>query len=286
MDEVIVHYKDNRQPPLTGEILLDGAPANLTGATVKLQMRAVGSSTLKVDAAAVVDNAALGLVHYDWAALDVDTVGFYTYWWRVTAGGQFEDTPEWLFEVRAHAPVANQYVSVEEMKDTLSLSGESFADQDIARALEAASNVVDDMTGSGPFTLSAATTRLFTPVSDVYLRVGRISNITAFTQEGTAWVQGTDYYIDGGDTIRILNGKRFTRSPQAVSITADWGYASAPPEIKEAVLIIAIQFLRRAREAPFGVLATSLDGPQIRIGRFDPQVDLLLAGYKVTPMIE
>jgi hypothetical protein len=286
MDEVIVHYKDNRQPPLTGQILTDGLPVNLTGATVKLQMRAVSSATLKVDAAATIDTPASGLVHYDWAALDVDTEGFYVAWWRVTAATQFEDTPEFLVEIRTHAPIANQYVSVEEMKDTLSLSGEAFADQDIARALEAASNVVDDMTGSGPFTLSAATARKFTPVSDVYLRVGRVSAITAFTQEGTAWVQGTDYYIDGGDTIRILNGKRFTRSPQSVSITADWGYASAPAEIKEAVLIIATQLLRRAREAPFGILATSLDGPAIRIGRSDPQVDLLLAGYKVTPMIE
>lgn len=280
MDEPIVHYKDNRQPPLTGQILTDGLPVNLTGATVKLQMRAVNSSTLKVDAAATIDTPASGLVHYDWAALDVDTAGYYVAWWRVTSGGTYEDTPEFLVEVRAHAPVANQYVSVEEMKDTLSLGGESFADQDIARALEAASNVVDEMV-SVSFALTAAGTRKYTPVSDVYLYTGPISNITALTVDGTAWVSGTDYYIDGGDTIRILAGKRFTRAPQAVSITADYGYATAPAEVKAAVLIIATQLLRRAREAPFGVLATSLDGPAIRLGRSDPQVEALLSRYKV-----
>jgi BppU N-terminal domain len=283
MEQPIVHYKDNRQPPLTGQILNDGIPVNLTGATVKLQMRAENSSTLKVDAAAVIDIAASGNVHYDWAALDVDTAGMYAAWWRVTAGGQFEDTPEFPVEIRAHAPVA--YVGVEELKKSLSLTGESYADADIARALEAASNVVDELTGSGPFTLTTEA-RKFTPVSDVYLRVGPVSTITAFTQDSTTWVEGTDFYVDGGDTIRILNGKRFTRAPQAVTISASWGYATVPAEIKEAVQIIATQLLRRAREAPFGILATSLDGPAIRLGRFDPQVDALLIRYKVTPMIE
>jgi hypothetical protein len=285
MDEVIVHYLNNRQPPLTGQILTDGVPVNLTGATVKLQMRAVNSATLKVDAAAVVDVAATGSVHYDWAAADVDTAGYYVAWWRVTAGGTFEDTPEFLVEVRTHSPLTNQYISVEEMKDTLSLSGESFADQDIARAIEAASNVVDDMTGSGPFT-SVTETRLFTPVSDSYLRVGPVSSITAVSANGTAWTQGTQFYVDGGDTLRVLGGYLFTRAPQAVSITATWGYASVPAEVKVAVSIMATQFLRRTREAPFGVLATSLDGPAIRLGRSDPQVDALLAKFKVTAMIE
>ena len=39
---------------------IDGAPVDLTPSTVKLQMRLEGSSTLKVDAAATITNAAAG----------------------------------------------------------------------------------------------------------------------------------------------------------------------------------------------------------------------------------
>lgn len=283
--EPIVHYLGNRQPPLSGVIELDGTPVNLTGATVKLQMRAVASSTFKIDSAAVVTDAPNGAVRYDFAALDVDTADFFVAWWRVTlASGQFEDSPEFLFEVRAHAPLANQYVSVEELKDALSLSGESYADADIARALAAASNVIDELCGTS--FAQTTTTRKFTPVGAHYLRTGPISAITALGNDGTAWTEGTNYYIDGGDTLRTLYGYSFARAAQSVSVTASFGVSPVPSEIKEAVQIIAIQLLRRVREAPFGILATALDGPAIRIGRSDPHIEQLLLRWKVTPMIE
>jgi hypothetical protein len=283
--EPVVHFKDSRQPPLTGVIEVDGTPVNLTGDTVKLQMRPVGGSTLKIDSAAVVTDAPNGAVRYDFAALDVDTVDFYVAWWRVTLpSGQFEDTPEFLFEVRAHAPLAHQYLSVEELKDSISLSGDSYADQDIARALDAASAVVDELCGVSFVAFTG--TRKYTPVSPSYIRTGPISTITALGNDATAWTQGTHYYIDGGDTLRTLFGYSFALGPQLVSVTATFGIAPPPAEIKEATLIVAVQMLRRAREAPFGVLATALDGPAIRLGRFDPQVDQLLSPWRVTPMIE
>lgn len=284
-DEPIVHYKDARQPPIRGVIELDGTPVNLTGNTVKFQMRAVGAQTLKVDAAASIDSAPAGTVHYDFAAADVDTAGFYVAWWRVILpSGQYEDAPEFLFEVRAHSPLTNQYISVEELKDSLTLSGESYADPDIARAIEAASNVIDELCG-GSFTPTIAT-RKFTPVSPNYIRTGPISSVTAVSNDGTAWTEGTNYFIDGGDTLRTLFGYSFILAPQVVSVTATFGVNPIPSEIKTATSIIATQVLRRVREAPFGVLATSLDGPAIRLGRSDPQVDQLLARWRVSPMIE
>jgi hypothetical protein len=283
--EAIVHFLNARQPPLTGVIEVDGAPVNLTGATVKLQMRAVGSATLKVDSAATITDAPNGAVRYDFAALDVDTAGYYVGWWRVTlASGQFEDAPEFLFEIRAHAPLTNQYVSVEELKDALSLSGDGYADQDIARALEAASNVVDEICG-GSFTPMTGT-RVFTPVSAKYLRVGPISTVTALSNDGNAWTSGTHFYIDGGDTLRTLFGYSFALAPQSISVTATFGTTPIPAEVKEATQIIATQLMRRAREAPFGILALALDGPAIRLGRSDPQIDQLLLRWKVSPMIE
>lgn len=175
------------------------------------------------------------------------------------------------------------YVTLAELKASLSLTGETYADADLTQALDAASNVVDELCGTGPLFTG---TRLFTPVSASYLRTGPISTITAVSNDGTAWASGTNYYIDGGDTLRTLFGYGFALGPNLVSVTATFGFSPVPAEVKQATSIIATQFVRRVREAPFGVLATALDGPAIRLGRSDPQVDLLLARYKVTPMIE
>lgn len=286
METAVTHYVGSRQPPLYGAISTDFAGDVIpVGATVTFYMRAVGSSTLKVNGGAVtVDNAVTGDVHYNWAALDVDTAGFYVGWWRVTlSGGQFEETPEDLIWFQTHAPVTNQYVSVAELKETLSMGGETFADPDIQEAVTAASAVVDQMTG---VTFTAVTeTRYFTPTSADYIITGPISAITAVTQSGST-LAAADYYIDGGDTLRSKLAYGFTYGPQAVAITATYGYATCPAEVKAAVKIVATQILRRAREAPFGILATSLDGPAIRLGRFDPQVESLLAKYTISPMVE
>lgn len=294
MEEGWTQWKDNRQPPISGVITAE-APTDLTGvSTVKLQMRAVDSSTLDVDAAAVIDVATAQRleVHYNWAAADVDTAGFYAAWWRSTlASGQFHDSPEFLVWVRSHAPMTGQYVSLEEFKQATTMHGEGYADMDIVRAIVSASRIVDNITCRGSstpqgFTSAPASTQTFSPVSPYYLRVGPVSAITAVTVNGQAWTQGTHYYVDGGDTLRVLNGSTFFRSGQSVSVTADFGYAAVPSEVKDATIIIAEQLVRRVREAPFGVLATSIDGPSIRLGRYDPQVEALLARYVTSGMIE
>ena len=248
-------------------------------------MRAVESSVLKVDATATVVSEPLNQVRYDWAALDVDTAGFYVGWWNVTISGQDEDTPEFLLEMRAHSPLTAEYVSVEEMKNSLSLGGETYADQDISRAVQSASRVVDSMTQRS-FGPPVAETRIFTPVSPDYLYIGHVTAITAVSTNGAAWTQGTEYFLDGSDTLRTLSLHAFTVTAQGVSVTASYGYTSVPPEIVEATQIIAVQLLRRVREAPFGVLASALDGPAIRIGRFDPQVDALLSAHTRSSMVQ
>lgn len=54
----------------------DGNPVDLTGNTgAEFHMKAVDGGVAKVDAAAVVVNEVTGVLRYDWAEGDTDTVG-------------------------------------------------------------------------------------------------------------------------------------------------------------------------------------------------------------------
>lgn len=96
-------FVGNRSPSLTGTITVNGAPFDLSGSTVKLQMRLASGSVLKVDSPATIVNAVAGQVQYNWAALDVDTQGDYAAWWRVTLPNTLvQDSPEFEVAIAAH----------------------------------------------------------------------------------------------------------------------------------------------------------------------------------------
>jgi hypothetical protein len=72
----------------------DGNAVNVTGATIRFHMRTIGSTTSKVDDAAVIVTADNGEVRYDWDAADTDTVGSYQAEFEVTyADGSIETFP-------------------------------------------------------------------------------------------------------------------------------------------------------------------------------------------------
>ena len=59
-------------------------PVSLAGAAVKFKMRLQGTTVLKVDGNAVVDDEPLAEVHYPWITADTDTAGIYEAEWEVT----------------------------------------------------------------------------------------------------------------------------------------------------------------------------------------------------------
>jgi hypothetical protein len=80
-------------PSLAGTITsLAGAPLDLTGCIVRLNMHRVGEARLCLDAVAVVTSTTGGLVRYDWAAHDLDDPGDYQTRWRIftTSGATVE----------------------------------------------------------------------------------------------------------------------------------------------------------------------------------------------------
>lgn len=299
MPSHIIHYTGNRSPSLTDTITSDGVAVNLTGCTVKFQMRAVGSTTLKVDTAATVVSAPAGTVQYDWAAADVNAVGYYVGWWHVTlSGGTLQDTPEFLVEIRDHAPIANTYVSVEELKDTLSLAGQAFADSDLQLAISASSRAIDQITGRRFYPDTVDQTREFVPMNPGFCAIDDLSSFTSLTAQGGTWTQGTDFYfepmnaMDEGEAwtgIRTI-WKPFLYDASTTSVSAagpdaritvvgKFGWATAPPEIQQATRILATRLMRRSREAAFGVLGLGMDGNAVRIVREDPDVAMLVQPY-------
>lgn len=73
-------------PAITATIVkdIDGSAVNLTGATVKFQMRRSDDRRFTVNAVATMVDAPTGKVSYSWGPNDLGTVGSFLVQWEVT----------------------------------------------------------------------------------------------------------------------------------------------------------------------------------------------------------
>lgn len=84
----------------------DGNAVNVNAGSVRFHMRAIGSTTVIVDAAATIVDGVNGLVRYNWDATDTDTIGSYQAEFEVTySDGTIETFPN------------NSYIRVEIIDD-------------------------------------------------------------------------------------------------------------------------------------------------------------------------
>lgn len=76
MSATTFYIKKGDRLPSLGVTLLDsaGTAQDVTGATVKFAVRRKGNKTTLLDATATIVTAASGIVQYDWASGDTDTL--------------------------------------------------------------------------------------------------------------------------------------------------------------------------------------------------------------------
>jgi hypothetical protein len=189
--------------------------------------------------------------------------------------------------------MATNYVTREELKATLELTGNTFADNDVDLALSSASRMVDQTTGRQFWPDATPTTRYFTAMTDSYVDVGDLITLTglAFDWDGDNvyeldWTALTSYWMleprnavlagTPYQAIRTRGGWRFPVSNGGIRVTGTFGWATVPDQVKQATILIANRLLKRSREAPFGVATIGADGTGVRVTRTDPDVDALL----------
>jgi len=189
----------------------------------------------------------------------------------------------------------SDYVVLDDLKASLDLAGETFADADLTLAISAASRAIDELTGRRFYPdADAAQVRKFLPLNSGYCILDDLCTFTSLTFLGDTWTLDQDFYLEPINA--AADGRPWTSiraiarpfiytladiSPGwvgfdgRITVTGKWGWAATPPQVQEAAGILASRLMRRAREAPFAVLG-GFDGEAVRLARFDPDVAMLV----------
>ncbi len=187
-----------------------------------------------------------------------------------------------------------EYITLEELKYSTEMTGFSFADLNAQIAISATSRAIEEYTGVLTFG-TIADTRYFTPMEYQYLAIDDLISCSTFATDNdgdgvfeTSWTLNRDYVLAPFNAlawgkpfqeaqVHPRGTRRFVPWPRSVSVVGTFGWPSIPDPVKHATLIMASRLLRRAREAPFGVVGLGLDNAAVRISRpIDSDICFLL----------
>lgn len=199
------------------------------------------------------------------------------------------------------------YISDDELKKTLTLANTTFIDEDITRATKAASRAIDEMAGRTFYPSPALDpadddyepeVRYFTADNRHRIEVDDLLAVTELaTSNGstfTVW-DTADYVLEPlnnavkgrpYDTIRAQRSRRCFGGYHGVihggvRVTGRFGWAEPPDQVVQLATILASKLVKRAREAPFGIVAFGGEvTAAIRIARTDPDMAMLLDGLE------
>lgn len=194
-------------------------------------------------------------------------------------------------------PITNGYASLSEIKSAIKIpSADTVDDAMLEIAIESASRAIDTYTGRN-FYSSGTATRYYAPTDNFVCETDDISSLVHIkTMDSTdlftiTWA-ATDYQleplngiVDGVPTpytrIRAIGDYLFEplNGQATVEVRAVFGYTSVPIQIKQACLIQATRFFKRA-DSPLGVAGFGDIGVVRLSSRLDPDVAQLIDGYR------
>lgn len=193
--------------------------------------------------------------------------------------------------------MAEAYVTNDDFKASVDLTGFTFADTDVTGAILGSSIAIDEICGRRFYDdANASQVRYYTPARADVIAIHDLITLTSIEldddDDGTyeTALSSGQYVLEPPNALadgkpwthirlRPTSSVHFSSYPQSVKVTGKFGWAAVPQPIVEATKIIAAQVLRRKREAPFGVVNVGLDGGAVYIARSDPQVQILLEPY-------
>jgi hypothetical protein len=191
--------------------------------------------------------------------------------------------------------ITNGYLTLTELKTQLSIA-DTVDDTSLEQAIEAASREIDRYCGRRFYYDADVSARSYTASNPFRLYVddfGTTTGLVLKTDDNddgtfeTTW-SASDYQVEPLNgrvesqawayfKLTILNGALPLGRRARVQVTARWGWATTPTDVKEACYLLASD-LFKAKDAPFGVAGFG-DMGLIRI-RSNPRAADLLDVYR------
>ena len=190
--------------------------------------------------------------------------------------------------------ISNGYCTLEQIKASAGIT-DTVDDVLLELAVEAASREIDGATERQFF--QTTTTRVYAPrdsyITDIDDLVTVTTIKTSTAADGTfdeTWTS-TDYQLEplnglaGGiatpaNAIRAVGDYTFPTSggEATVQVAGTFGFASVPTQITQATVLLGSRIFKR-NDSPLGVAGFG-DIGVIRVGRLDPDVEVMIAPFK------
>lgn len=194
--------------------------------------------------------------------------------------------------------VTNGYCTLAELKAALRVA-DSIDDALLELAIESASREIDGYCERVFYSTSAsriyAAQNIWVMDTDDLVSVSSVKTTSDGVNFNTTWA-ATDYQLEplnnvsGGlvtpyTRIRAVGNYLFpvwavgtsAAKLAAVQVTGLFGWASVPTAIRQATVILAMRIFKRL-DAPLGMITNDMGS--MRVGRFDPDVEALVAPYR------
>lgn len=177
--------------------------------------------------------------------------------------------------------IGDPYVSLEELKDYLKMTGKDTYDDSLVDALSSVTSEIERKCNRQFNKAGSVSQRSYYPDSPHLAKVHDFWTTTGLvvTLNGNTLTEGTDFelhpldgVVDGQPgwpywKIRLLGGRCFARDTRLgapLKVTANWGWDSIPAPIKQACLIMAAETFQ-LKDTPFGVAGMDAFGSALRV---------------------